>query len=29
MTEQTNSVGCAVFAYVPVGSYDVNVNEPG
>ena len=29
MTELTNSVGCAVFAYVPVGSYDVNVNEPG
>ena len=25
----TNAVGCAVFSYIPVGSYDVNVRQPG
>ena len=29
MTETTNAVGCAVFAYIPVGGYDVNVKQPG
>ena len=29
LTELTNSVGCAVFAYVPIGAYDVNINQPG
>jgi hypothetical protein len=29
LSEPTNAVGCAVFAYIPVGSYDVNVNQAG
>jgi hypothetical protein len=28
-TETTNELGCAVFAYIPVGTYDVNVNQAG
>lgn len=28
-TETTNEFGCAVFAYIPVGTYDVNVNQAG
>ena len=29
MSEVTNSIGCAVFAYIPVGSYDVKVQQAG
>ena len=29
LTEATNDVGCAVFAYIPVGTWDVNVNQAG
>ena len=25
----TNSVGCAVFPYIPIGAYDVKVDQPG
>ncbi len=27
--ELTNELGCAIFAYIPVGTWDVNVNNPG
>ena len=29
LSELTNAVGCSVFSYIPVGSYDVNVRQPG
>lgn len=29
ITNSTNSAGCAIFAYVPVGSYTAGVNQPG
>jgi type II secretory pathway pseudopilin PulG len=29
LTETTNAVGCAVFAYIPIGGYDVNVKQAG
>ena len=29
MTNETNSVGCAIFAYVPVGTYTARLNEAG
>jgi Tfp pilus assembly protein PilE len=29
ITRNTNSFGCAVFRYVPIGSYSVRYNEPG
>jgi hypothetical protein len=29
ITNPTNSAGCAIFAYVPVGSYIASVNSPG
>jgi Tfp pilus assembly protein PilV len=29
LTDMTNSVGCAVFAYVPIGTYTITLNQPG
>jgi Tfp pilus assembly protein PilV len=29
ITNATNEVGCAIFAYVPVGAYTASVNTPG
>ncbi len=29
VTNETNSVGCAIFAYVPVGNYTARLNEAG
>ncbi|MCW3012630.1 MAG: Type secretory pathway, pseudopilin PulG [Solirubrobacterales bacterium] len=29
LSDTSNEVGCAVFAYVPVGAYDVRVSSPG
>ena len=29
LTETTNDLGCAIFAYIPVGTWDVNVNQAG
>ena len=29
VTNETNSVGCAIFAYVPIGSYTARLNEAG
>jgi Tfp pilus assembly protein PilV len=29
VTNPTNSAGCAIFAYVPVGAYTASVNTPG
>ena len=28
-TNPTNSAGCAIFAYVPIGSYTASVNSAG